>query len=135
MNLHAVVRGIIPAVNPDIAAVWRRNENYTTAADGTQVPQYVDTSVTVQVQDLTEKDMRKLQHTSNLNLQQVSRAAYMFGNPQGVVRVDVKGGDLLLFPQVVGGLVYTWLIAAVIETWTPDMQGWGKVALSLQVDS
>lgn len=131
MNLHGAVRGQIPAVTPDIAATWRVSAGYTTAADGTRTPVFTNTAVQLQVQALTGKDIRQL---DQLNIQGVSRSAYMFGNPQGVVRVDVKGGDLLLFPAVMGGAVQTWLVAAVLETWTPDAAGWGKVALSLQVD-
>lgn len=131
MNLHNVVRGQIPVVNPDIAGVWRRSAGSTTAADGTRTSLFTDTLVQLQVQAVSARDVWQL---SNLNIQGVSRVAYMYGNPQGVVRVDVKGGDLLLFPQVLDGPVQTWLVAAVLETWAPDAVGWGKVALSLQVD-
>lgn len=132
MNLHSVVRGHIPAVTPDLPAVWRASAgSYVTAADGSRTPQYVDTAIRAQVQALSARD---LQHLSNLNIQGVESAVYMFGNPQGVVRVDVKGGDLLLFPQTLGGTVRTWLVRTVFETWRVEQGGWGKVGVTLQVD-
>ena len=133
MNLHGVVRGHVPAVTPDLPCVWRMSAgSYVTAADGSRTPQYVDTSVRVQVQALTGKDLKQL---DQLNIQGVDSAVYMYGNPQGVVRTDVKGGDLLLFPQRLGGIPQTWLVRAVLETWRVEQGGWGKVAVTLQVDA
>jgi len=132
MNLHGIVRGAIGTVNPDIPGVFRSNQGYATSAAGARAPNYTDTDVMLQVQALTAKE---LQHPDMLNVQGVKRGVYMFGNPQGVVRPDVKGGDLLQFPQVKGGPIYTWLVCAVLETWTPDTAGWGKVGVSLQMDT
>ena len=131
MNLHAVVRSVVTAINPDRTGTWRRSTGYTTAADGSRVPQYVDTSVRMQIQSLTGKD---LYHLNMLNIQGVQRAVYMFSNGQGVVRLDAKGGDLLLFSQDISGPVATWLVVAVLETWTPDAAGWCKLGVTLQVD-
>lgn len=131
MNLHGTVRGAIQTVNPDIPGVFRSNQGYTTSAAGARTPMLTDTDVFLQVQALTAKE---LQHPDMLNVQGVKRAVYMFGNPQGVVRPDVKGGDTLLFPQVKGGDWYTWLVVAVLETWTPDTRGWGKVGVVLQMN-
>lgn len=130
MNLHAIVRGAISAVNPDRLITWRSNTGYTTSASGARVPNYTDfTSVQAQIQSLSGKD---LQHPSLLNVQGVARAVYMFGNVQGVVRPDAKGGDLLVFSQVQGGTPQTWLVAGVLETWTPDVAGWCKLGVVLQ---
>ncbi len=132
MNLHSIVRGHVTAVTADLPAVWRQSAgSYVTAADGSRTPQYVDTSVRVQVQALTGKDLRQL---DQLNIEGVERAVYMFGNPQGVVRTDVKGGDLLLFPPTLNGIPQTWLVRTVFETWTVNAKGWGKVGVTLQVD-
>lgn len=132
MNLHSIVRGHIPAVTPDLPGVWRSSAGaYVTAADGSRTPQYIDTSFRAQVQALSAKDLR---HAANLNIQGVQSAVYMFGNPQGVVRTDVKGGDLLIFPQTLGGIPQTWLVLIVFETWRVEQGGWGKVGVTLQVD-
>lgn len=131
MNLHAAVRSVIPAINPDRLGTWRRSTGYSTAADGTRLPSYTDVAVRLQIQSLTGKD---LEHLNMLNIQGVQRAVYMFSNGQGVVRLDAKGGDLLLFGQDFGGPAVTWLVVAVLETWNPDAAGWCKLGVTLQVD-
>jgi hypothetical protein len=76
------------------------------------------------MQPMTEVDLRLVQ-TSNVNLQDVTRAFYIRGNAQGIVRPFSKGGDLI---QVNGSM---WLVVQVLETW-PD---WSKVAATLQRDA
>jgi hypothetical protein len=133
LNLHGLVRGAIGAVNPDVTGQWLVSTGYTQDASYAQVPAYADPlDVQMQVQPMTGKD---LSHPSMLNVQGVKRSVYLYGNGQGVVRVDAKGGDLLKFPQVQGGQVYTWLVVAVLETWTPDAAGWCKVGVVLQTDA
>ena len=131
MNLHGIVRGHIRAVNPDTAGTWRRSTGYTVGPSFKQIPQYADSSVNLQVQALSGKDLRLLEQ---LNIQGVQRAVYMFGDGQSVVRVDEKGGDLLLFPPRRGAAPQTWKVLAVLETWTPDVAGWCKLGVALQVD-
>jgi hypothetical protein len=131
LNLHGIVRGAINSVNPDIAGVYLASTGSTTDASGKRVPTYADpVDVQLQVQALTWRD---LQHRDMQNIQGVARAVYMFGNTQGVVRPDVKGGDLLQFPQVRGGANAEWLVVGVLETWTPDVAGWCKLGVVLQV--
>lgn len=130
MNLHSIVRGQIPAVNADRAGTWRRSSGYTTAADGSRIPTYTDVAVQLQIQSLSGRD---LQHINMLNIQGVQRAVYMYSNVQGVVRVDQKGGDLLLFSQEIGGTVATWKVVVVLETWTPDTLAWCKLGVTLQL--
>ncbi len=129
MNLHGIVRGAINAVNPDQVVTWRRSNGYDTNAAGKRTPTYADTTVGAQVQASSASD---LQHVDFLNVQGVKRSVYLFGNVQGTVRPDVKGGDLLVFPQNIGGTPATWLVVAVIETWNPDAAGWCKVGVVLQ---
>lgn len=134
MNLHGIVRSAINTVNPDILGTWReQNGTYTTGAGGVRVPNYTDhVNVPMQVQAASGKD---LQHPNMLNVQGVVRSVYLFGNVQGTVRPDAKGGDLLRFPQSRSGPLRTWLVVAVLETWTPDTVGWCKVGVALQVDA
>ena len=132
INLHAAVRGPINAVNPDSLVDWLVSTGYTTGAAGKRAPTYSPAaSVMAQIQPLSRKD---LEHRDMQNIQGITRGVYLFGNAQGVVRVDAKGGDLLKFPQVRGGVAQTWLVAAVLETWAPDAAGWCKVGVVLQVD-
>jgi hypothetical protein len=132
MNLHAIVRGPIGTVNPEFLGVWRESAGYATGADFRPTPAYVDHANTpMQVQALSGKD---LLHTDFQSMQGVKRAVYLFGNVQGVVRPDVKGGDLLLFPEVRGGANRVWLVVVVMETWGPDTTGWCRVGVVLQTD-
>lgn len=132
MNLHGIVRGAIQSVNPDMTAMYYQSSGSTTGADGSRVPTYVNTTVQIQVQAETGKD---LMHESFLNLQGVKRSVYMFGNTQGANRPDVQGGDLIAFPEVRGGTAKLWLVAIVLETWSPDVAGWCKLGVVLQKDA
>ena len=133
LNLHATVRGAIASVNPDQEITYRASTGYDALPGGVQDPTYAtDVTVGAQVQPLSREDLK---HPVMANMQGVTRAVYMFGNAQGVVRPDAKGGDILLFPQDRGGTAQTWLVVAVIETWGPDTTGWCKVGVVLQVDT
>lgn len=128
MNLHGIVRGAITAVNPDIAIMWLASTGPTVAAGGKMTPSYAaPAAITGQVQAASAET---LQHADMLNSQDVVREAWLYGNKQGIVRVDAKGGDLLQFAQVPSGPVQTWLVRQVIETW-PD---WCHVLVTLQLD-
>lgn len=110
--------------------IWRQSQGFTQDATYAQVPAYAaDQFVQGQVQALTGKDLK---HPALQNVQGVLRGVYLFGNVQGVVRPDAKGGDKLVFPQMLGGSPQTWLIIAVLETWGVDQGGWCKVAVNLQ---
>jgi hypothetical protein len=125
LNLHGIATGAINAINPGVYAGLYESVGNTTAADGTRSPAYNPVVYArVQMQPMTEADLRLVQ-TSNVNLQDVTRAFYIRGNAQGIVRPFSKGGDLI---QVNGSM---WLVVQVLETW-PD---WSKVAATLQRDA
>lgn len=126
MNLRAIANAAIQSVNPDIDVGYSASTGYTTNAAGTQLPTYASVvPVRAQVQAVRGKD---LEHIANLNLQNLYRNVRMFGNTQGIVRPDAKGGDLLTFAQVPAGTIQTWLVVAVLETW-PE---WCSVIVCLQ---
>lgn len=128
MNLHGIVRGAITSVNPDIVVPYYKSTGYGQDATFAQVPQYAaPVNVPIQVQALTA---RELQHKELVNIEGLKRGVYMYGNTQGIVRADKKGGDLLYFPQVPQGTSYIWKVVVVFETW-PD---WSKVGVVLQLD-
>lgn len=130
LNLHGVVRGVINVVNPDQYGQWLASTGYTLDAAGKPASTFAaPATVPMQVQALTGSELR---HPDFLNVQGVKRAVYLYGNVQGLVRIDAKGGDLLLFPQVLGGDIYTWRVVVVLETWTPTTPGWCKVGVVLQ---
>lgn len=111
MNLHGLAAGAIGAVNPFIAGTLTASAGYTTSADGTQVPAYAaPVTAMIQVQALTYSD---LQQVSGLNIQGEARAVYLYGDWNGVLRPEAKGGDLIAFNG------QQWLVKQTTETW-PD---------------
>ncbi len=129
LNLHNIARPYINAVNPEFVGVWRQSTGSTTSASGVMTPTYVDTTVPMQVQALSGRDLK---HADFLNMQGVKRSVYLYGDVQGVVKPDVKGGDILQFPETRGGANRDWLVVVVMETWTPDVAGFCKVGVVLQ---
>lgn len=124
MNLHAIVRPAIGAVNPDTLGTLFSCTGYTTAANGKQRPTYDRTdNVGMQVQPLSSKE---IEHLDSLNIQNASRAVYVNGIVKGIDRKSGAGGDLLEFNGA------TWLVVAVLETW--DGATWTKVAVTKQMD-
>jgi hypothetical protein len=116
LNLHATVRAAIQSVNADIAATYIASLGYDVNASGKQVPQYASPAVVqIQSQPPAGKDLK---HIEFLNLQGTVRTVYLYSNPHAIVRVDAKGGDLLIFPSFVGGPSYTWLVKEVAERWS-----------------
>lgn len=136
MNLHGTVRGAIGSVNPDVPVQWLVSTGPTVSQAGVVTPAW-DTinGLRGQVQAVSGEDLRKY---AFLQGQGIYRAVYLYGNALGISRVDVKGGDMLKFPQsqAPGTPVQTWLVRQVTETWTSDATqgGWCRVLVSLQLD-
>jgi len=131
LNLHAAVRDVIPAVNPDITAQFQASTGPGVPdASGNVTPTYAAAvPVRCQVQPLSRGDLRQIE---TLNLQGVFRTVFMFGNKQGVVRVNQQGGDLLQFPQFQGQASSTWLVVSVDGPWNVEQGGWTKILVQLQ---
>lgn len=124
MNLHAIVAPIISAVNPLIPVGVQISTGFTTNADFTKTPSYAP-SVTVmaQVQPLSGRDLRQIE---GLNLQGTLKAIYLNGEIDGVVRVQLKGGDLITLPDN-----SVWLVSQDLESWNMTA-GWTKAIIVLQ---
>ena len=120
MNLHGLASSCIGAVNPSVQATIRTSTGSTPNPDGTLTPTYATATGLVNVQPLSGRD---LQHLSGLNIQGVTRKAYIRGAINGLVRASNQGGDLLTLPD---GTI--WLVTTVFETW-PD---WSAVGLTQQ---
>jgi hypothetical protein len=115
LNLHATVRGAIQTVNADRSISYLKSTGYTPNSSGKQLPQYASpVSVKAQIQPPSGRDLR---HMEFLNIQGTTRVVFLYSNPQAIVRVAARGGDLLQFPQFTGAPVDNWLIAADPETW------------------
>jgi len=125
MNLHGIVAPFIGTINPNVTATVKRSTGSTTNPDGSRVPTYDTFAIVAQVQALTYTDIVQL---DSLNIQGVRRAIYLTGNVMALVRVDRRGGDLIVFPDGTLPEGNTWLAAMVLEQW-PD---WVKVAITLQ---
>ena len=125
MNLRQLANGVTQNINPNISATWIQSTGYTTAVDGKRTPITSSSTIQIQAQGLSASDMR---HVDALNIEGVVRSVHMYGNVQGVVRADQKGGDILQFPEIPGGTVKNWLIVQVMETW-PE---WSRVLVVLQ---
>lgn len=129
MNLHGIVRGAITTVNPDRSITWKTSTGSTTSASGKQTPTYATATIVAQIQPTSGDDLKKIEY---LNMQGIFRTVYAFGDVEGIVRPDLKGGDLLQFAPVLGGTLRNWLVVHVLETWTPDTAGWCAVIAVLQ---
>src|SRR5579872_6223006 len=112
INMHAAVRGMIPAVNPDIMAQFQASTGNTPNVSGKQTPTYA-TAVPVRIQSQPLK-YSDLQHVNNMNLTGVFRSVHMYGNTQGVVRPTQQGGDLLTFKQTPTSATQTWKVVSVM---------------------
>ena len=123
MNLHGEVIGAISVVNPVITATVRTSTGYTVDATGRQNPTYTTTTGNIQVQAFESRELQRLQHLHNLNIESVLRRIYAFGDFEGVVRSAAKGGDLITFNGAV------WKVVQVFETWP----GWCSVGVQQQV--
>lgn len=128
MNLRAIANSCIQAVNPNQTIIWRKCTGYTKDEFMRQVPEYTDYEVQAQIQSAGNGD---LQLTDGMNLTTVMRKVYLNGVINGVNRIEAVGGDLLIFPEVRGGIDRTWLVTQVAETW--DV--WCSVTVVLQDDN
>jgi hypothetical protein len=131
MNLHAIVRGPIRSVNPDVVATVRVSLGADTLPSGKQVPTFVDQpGIVVQVQALAAKE---IEHLDSLNIQGDLRGFWISGDVKGLNRPAGRGGDLIIFdgaaPESLAGS--TWLVVQVLETW--DASGWCHVAGARQL--
>jgi len=124
MNLHSIVAPVIAAVNPPLLCTLQASTGYSTAGDGARVPSYAaPVNIEIQCQALTYNDLTQV---NGLNIQGKKLAMYIFGDWEGVVRSESKGGDLITLPD---GTV--WLCVMVLEDWALS-SGWTKIAAALQ---
>ena len=129
MNLFAITAATVAAVNPLQSVTVRVSTGASINADGSRTPTYVSYTLQAQIQALASGELAQI---SSLNIQGTHRAIYLYGDIEGLLRSDRKGGDLVIFPD--GS---TWLVTTVLETWGSVGSGdmWCKVAATLQVDA
>ncbi|RQR70525.1 MULTISPECIES: hypothetical protein [unclassified Burkholderia] len=124
MNLHGIAAPCVAAVNPWVTVSLQASSGYTTTPDGTRTPISADpVTMAAQVQSLTYKDLVQL---DGLNIQGEQLALYLYGNWQGVLRPEIRGGDLVTLPDD-----SLWLVTHVLENWSLT-SNWRKVAITRQ---
>ncbi len=124
MNLHSIVAPYIGVVNPLIPVQLQASTGYATNSDFTTTPSYAPAvTVLAQVQALSGKDLRQIE---GLNLQGTLKTIYLNGEIDGVVRAQLKGGDLITLPDN-----SIWLVSHVLEPWNLTA-GWTKAIITLQ---
>jgi hypothetical protein len=130
LNMRALVRGSINAVNNDIQIGWLASSGSTTnATTGDVTPTYAALQKPwAQIQPLSTQ---ALAHLDNLGIQGVLRKVYLKGAVASCVREDGTGGDLLQFAETPGGPLRTWLVVLVDEQW-PE---WCRVTAQMQNDN
>lgn len=125
MNLHAIVRGAINAVNPDISVSIKYSNGYATSSNGVQAPSYSTvTGIIAQMQPVSTNDLR---HLDGLNISDDVRGFWLNGSTGGVNRPLNKGGDLITLADN-----SSWLVVAVPENWSPTA-GWCHVIAKRQM--
>lgn len=126
MNLFGIANAAIQAVNVNQTITWVQSTGgYTTDAAGHRTENTSSTSVQAQIQGTSENDLRLV---DNLNIGNVLRKVYMYGNVLGISRSDQRGGDILQFPETPGGTIQNWKVISVLEAWPT----WAAVIVSLQ---
>jgi hypothetical protein len=79
--------------------------------------------VSAQMQPMSAGDLRQIE---GLNLTGEKQVIYVNGDVNGIIRVMLKGGDLVTLPN---GSV--WLVTNSLEGWAPTA-GWTKFLMILQ---
>jgi hypothetical protein len=121
MNLHQLAVGATSAVNPQSKIVIFMSAGWQTASDGSRTPTY--RPPVIRQGDIQPLSTGELAQVQALNLQGVHRAIYINGSVKGLVRVDERGGDLIVTSD---GKV--WLTTEVAEQWP----NWVRVVVTLQ---
>ena len=121
MNLNQIAAGVIGSVNPQSWLVILVSAGNHTLPDGHRVPLYRQPVMRLgQVQPLTTDDIK---HLDSLNIQGEHKSIFINGQVDGLVRVDKRGGDL-----IVDSTGRVWLTTEVPEAW-PD---WTRALVTLQ---
>ena len=124
-DVRKLANPLTQITNPNLTILWGQNQGYTVDNTGHRTPTITQVPIQAQVQGISASDMK---HVDALNITGVVRSVHMFGNVQGVVRADQKGGDILQFPEVPNSPVRNWMVFQVMETFAT----WTRVLVLLQ---
>lgn len=128
MNLHAIVRSVIPAVHPDEAVTWYRSTGQT-AMDWGQVSRTYAEGVPLVAQVQSEGDAA-LFYANRAAENSIVRKFYLMADPAtppaGIVRIEARSGDFILRRDGTW-----WYVDAVTEDFSANA-GWVSVRGVLQ---
>lgn len=129
INVRLAANAAIQVVNPNEGGWVYYSTGFTIdAATRKQVPSFAPAeAVRLQIQAISASMLR---HMDGLNIEGVLRSVHMWGNTQGVDRVNQKGGDLLYFRDVPSGTLRVWKVVKVVETW----RDWCHLIVNQQTD-
>lgn len=120
MDIRNIANTLSSFVNPNTEVTIRASNGYTVGTGAKQIPQYLpDVLGTAQLQAADEEFLKK---ESGLNLEAVYKFLYISGQIYGAVRLNDKGGDLVIINAEI------WLTVKIIERWPL----WCKILLCLQ---
>ena len=129
LNLHDVVRGVIPILHPDETCLLVQSMGNETVRGVVSSIYAEPMRIKAQIQSLSNDDLMALNDVSRTKIQ---RKAWLYSEtelgqiPQGIVRTMERGGDILFRPDDQSW----WLIAGMIEDFSQS--GWVSVRLVLQ---
>lgn len=117
INLHALARPLITAVNPDQTVIVLPSAGYT-VVDYEQVPAWAP-AVAAQAQPQPVSD-KTLQWLVQQRQNSIWQDFYLSGAWEGLDRASARGGDLVYWDG------YEWQVDQVLERWNPTA-GWTKI--------
>lgn len=123
MNLRAIANAVTVAVNPNMPAVLRLNDGYTTDDSGRRSVSFSDTEVTIQTQSLSAQERLELE--GGLLQQGQYLNVYITGQLHALRRIEGKGAEKLVFAAYGETGPAEWLVKSLVESW-PD---WCKVVV------
>ena len=128
MNLHAVVRSVIPAVHPDEAVTWYRSTGQTASGWGLVTRSYAaGVQLVAQVQS---EDDAALYYANRAGENSIVRKFYLMADasipPASIVRPESRSGDFLRRRD--GRF---WYVDAVLEDFSANA-GWCCVRATIQ---
>lgn len=128
MNLHQLVRGCIPIVNPDEYVDWYRCTGQAMADYGVVTPSFAE-PVSVRAQVQSESDA-SLYYQERAGDNSIIRRIYLDGDepvqPAGIVRPAARGGDVIRRHDGTW-----WRVDGVIDDFSLQ-SGWVCVRVVLQ---
>jgi hypothetical protein len=129
LNLRNIANSQTKSISPNFNVTWYQSAGFVTE-NYVQSPLYNSIPLTCDVQAMTTGDLRRIEA---LNIQGAQKALYLNGAALGVNRIQVKGGDLIVFAPGALPEGNIWLVTANLEQWAGAT--WCKISVTLQDDT